>query len=179
MPLGAARRQARVGVAGAGRDVVTGQVVEFGRAARREGDVDHPRGARRVDGRRCARDVVTCEAGQGRFVSSLRSIRDLGIRHPLRVHELRHRADRLLRLRGVDARQVDGDAVEVRTRTPDFGLAHIQGIDAPVDDGDRPLLDIGAALTRREVRQLVIDVGAARQVETAMKVQLPPAEVGR
>src|SRR5438132_3985656 len=168
--LGTVCRQARIDVSGTRRDVIAGQVVEFGRATRREGDVHHPRGPGRVDGRGGARDVVAGEPGQRGFVTRLRTVRDLGVRHPLRVDELRHRAERLLGLLGVDAGQIDGDAVVVRARAADLRLAHVQRVDAFVDDGDGPLLHFGAALACREVRQLIVDVGATRQVETTVEV---------
>src|SRR5439155_18774751 len=60
----------------------------------------------------------------------------------------------------------------------DLGFADAQRIDALVDDGDRPLLDVGTALAGREVVQLVVDVRAAREVQTTVEVELPAAKVG-
>src|SRR5207248_11447138 len=110
MALGTVCRQARIDISGTRRDVIAGQVVEFGRAARREGDVHHPRGPGRVDGRGGARDVVAGQPGQRWFVTRLRTVRDRGVRHTPPVDELRHRVEWLLGSLGAGAGQIDGDA---------------------------------------------------------------------
>src|SRR5262249_38291951 len=139
---GAVGRRLGRRIPGTGVDVVCGQLAELVRAHRRELDVHHPRCAGRIDARVRARDVVAGEAGEGRFAAGLRTAGHLVVLYPLRVDELRDRADGLLRLLGVDAGKVDGDAVVVRARAPDLRLADVQRVDAPVDDLDRPLLDI-------------------------------------
>jgi len=149
------------------------------RAARGEHDVHDPAKAALVDGGCCARDVVTGKARECGLEARLGTALDLGVGNPLRVDELVHGADDLLRLVSGDAGEVDGDAVVVRTRAPDLGLAHTQGVDALGDDADRPLLHGGPRLAWREVRQLVVDVGPTGEVQALVEVELPAAEVGR
>src|SRR5258708_27090749 len=100
---------------------------------RRAADGDQPAPAALVDRGCGALDVVPGQAGERRLVPRLGTVGHLRIRDPLRVHELRDRADRLLRLLGRDTREVDGDPVVVGARTTNLWLAHSQGVPALVD----------------------------------------------
>ena len=141
-------------------------------------NVDHPADAALVDDRGGARDVVAGEARELRLVAGLWPCRDLRVRHPPGVDELVDGPDHLLRLVGGDPGEVDGDAVVVRARAADLGLADTQRVDALGDDGDGLLLHVGSRLPDREVRELVVDMCPAGQVEALVEVQLPAAEVG-
>src|SRR4029077_13198832 len=132
-----------VGIAGAGVDVGSRERVEEVGAMRREGEVDDPRHAVLVDGRGRALDVVTGQPGELRFVAGKVSSRYFGVWNPGGIDQLGDPSDHLLCLVGGDTGQVDRDPVVARAA--DVRLVDAQRVDAPVDDGDGSLLNVGGA----------------------------------